>query len=188
MVCLYDFRLNSAPLSLACKLKGLNRFSALCTYIKKLDYGRNSNPLDFSTVLREQRGSCSTKHAFLKQIAIENNKDRVKLYLGIYMMESKNTPGIGDFLEQYSLDYIPEAHCYLKIENAIQDFTRHLNSEISFESTLLFEEEIQPKQIDSHKREIHQAYLKDWIQRCDIVYSFADIWNIREKCISNLST
>ena len=52
----------------------------------ELPYGRNSNPDDPLTVLTEQRGTCSTKHALLRRLAIEQRIDLV-LMLGIYEMK-----------------------------------------------------------------------------------------------------
>src|SRR5580698_10132355 len=65
----------------------------------ELPYGRNSNPYDPLTVLTEQRGTCSTKHALLRRLAIEQRID-VALVLGIYEMAEQNTPGVGDILRK----------------------------------------------------------------------------------------
>jgi hypothetical protein len=43
-------------------------------------------------VLAEQRGTCSTKHALLRRLAIEQGLD-IALVLGIYEMTERNTPG-----------------------------------------------------------------------------------------------
>src|SRR5690606_23950516 len=155
-------------------------------YIQQLPYGRNSNRCNFNLVLKEHKGTCSTKHAVLAEIAKENNIPKIKLILGIYKMCEENTPGVGSVLSKWDLKYIPEAHCYLKIKNNIIDLTRNTISSISFSSSLLSEEEITPIKIGSYKVKKHQAYLKEWIMTEAIPYNFNDIWNIREACIANL--
>ena len=44
-----------------------------------------------------------------------NNIPNIKLILGMYKMRTTNTPKIGTTLSEHQLDYMPEAHCYLKI-------------------------------------------------------------------------
>ncbi|HWO29322.1 MAG TPA: hypothetical protein VNO32_11045 [Candidatus Acidoferrum sp.] len=61
-------------------------------YVCGLPYGRNSDPSDPVIVLAEQRGTCSTKHALLRRLAIEQGLD-IALVLGIYEMTERNTPG-----------------------------------------------------------------------------------------------
>ena len=71
-------------------------------YIQALPYGRNSHPGDPLIVLKENRRTCSTKHALLRRLAIEQNLDIV-LILGIYEMSEQNTPGVGAVLAKYGL-------------------------------------------------------------------------------------
>jgi len=80
----FNFNLNNKPLSKACKTLGLQNFLEVCDYVKLLPYGRNTDRKNYTSILKEQKGTCATKHAFLKQIAIENKQDGIKLYLGIY--------------------------------------------------------------------------------------------------------
>ena len=186
MVSSFNFKISSdGSLSKLCIDKQLTQFQEVCDYIKHLPYGRNSNKSNLSLVLTEKRGTCSTKHAFLAEIARENNVHETHLFIGIYKMSNINTPGIGDILKNHNLDYIPEAHTYLKYNSAILDYTS--NASFSFEEYLLFEEKILPKQITNYKVNLHQSYIKKWIVEESIPYSFKDIWNIREQCIYNLS-
>ncbi len=184
----FNFHLtNSGPLSQACMRLGLISFKTVCNHIKQLPYGRNSNRSDFTLILKESKGTCSTKHAFLKQIAIENEQEQVKLCLGIYKMNEKNTKGIDHVLKMNKLSYIPEAHTYLKVGNKIVDVTRTIDSETSFVSSLLVEEQISPKQIGSYKVDFHKMYLRQWIAIKAIPHTFDSIWDIRESCIKALN-
>ncbi|PWK19759.1 hypothetical protein [Xanthomarina spongicola] len=166
---------------------GVNSFDEALTYIKKLPYGRNTNRSDYRLVLKEQKGTCSTKHAFLAEIARQNNITNVKLFLGIYNMCEENTQGVGSVLKKWQLTYLPEAHCYLKINNIITDITSNTISSKTFEESILIEEEITPNQIGSYKEKQHQFYLRQWIIKESINYTFESIWKIREACIKSLS-
>lgn len=174
-------------LSNACISKGLTSFNEAFLYIKQLPYGRTSNRSDYALVIKEGKGTCSTKHAFLKALAIENKIDDLELCLGIFQMNAKNTPKIKSILEQYDLSYIPEAHCYLKGDDNIIDITFPNESQPIFKETLVFEETILPKQIGDYKIELHQNYLKSWIEKDNIALSFEDLWTIRETCIQTIS-
>jgi len=130
--------------------------------IKALPYGRNSDRSDYSLILKEQKGTCSTKHAYVKHIALKNSWDEVKLFIGIYMMKEKNTPGVGTVLKKYDLTEIPEAHTYLKIEEQVIDITGLSLTVESFEKSLQQETEITPEQIGDYKLEL----LNLWHKSC----------------------
>src|SRR5580698_2486991 len=92
-------------------------------YVRCLPYARNARPDDPLIVPTEERGTCSTKHALLRRLAIEQNLD-IALVLGIYEMSEQNTPGVGDALAKYGLAMLPEAHCYLRMAGKRIDVTR----------------------------------------------------------------
>lgn len=163
----------------------IQTFSEAMCFVKNLPYGRNSNREDFSLVLKEQKGTCSSKHALLKSLADENQHPEVKLMLGIFKMNGNNTPKIKSVLEKQNLVYIPEAHTYLKINKDIFDCSTANSSEINFKNDLLNEMEIQPQDVIHRKIEIHKAFLKNWSKENEL--DFEEIWKIREECIEALS-
>lgn len=175
------------PLSKDCIAKGLFTYDSVLQYVKQLPYGRSSNRSDYTSVLKEGKGTCSTKHALLKAIAIENQIEDLELYLGIFKMNAENTPKIKSILLQNNLEYIPEAHCYLKVDDDVMDVTFPHDSNPIFMETLVYEETILPEHIGNYKIECHQAYLKSWIATENLPFSFNDIWKIREQCIRALS-
>jgi hypothetical protein len=69
--------------------KGLSIRRSIGQYIQALPYGRNMHPIDLLIVLTEKRGTCSTKHALLRRLAIEQNWD-FALVLEIYEMTEQN--------------------------------------------------------------------------------------------------
>ncbi len=183
---LYNFTLtNQNPLSLELLDLGISNFINALNYIQKIPYGRNSNRSDYTLIIKEQKGTCSTKHAYLASLADQSHD--INLFMGIYKMNEKNTHGVSDVLKKWQLAFIPEAHCYLKINQNIIDITGIGNSDVSFEESLITEEEIKPHQIGEFKIRRHKAFLQKWILSDAIPYDFETIWHIREACIKSLS-
>jgi hypothetical protein len=172
-----------APISDTLRQMGCNSYRSIARYLSELPYGRNSDRADFRLVLSEQRGTCSTKHALLAAVATEQSL-RVSLVVGIYDMTEANTPGVGSVLNAHRLNSLPEAHCYLVYAGNRVDVTRSGVSSGSPITSFQREWEITPIQIGSHKRALHQEYLREWIlKRRDISMSFDDLWHVREACI-----
>jgi len=183
-----DYGLQSNDeLTLLLKDKGISTWHALTKYVKHLPYGRNNNRTDLALVLKEQKGTCSSKHALLKAIADLNNIPDVKLILGIYKMNITNTPRIGDVLHKNNIDFLPEAHCYLKINNERLDFTSSNSDFNRIKNDILIETEIEPHQVTEFKVDYHKNFIANWIETNKITFSFDNIWEIREQCIANLS-
>ncbi len=142
-----------------------------------------SDGKNWKLVLVEKTGTCSTKHALLRALAIELNLD-INLILGIYYMTESNTPGVGKVLAQTKYSYIPEAHCYLKYNDMRIDLTRFgINAN---EPILYFYNEItiEPDDIGTKKLNFHQSFIKK-----EFGYnSFEEVWKLRELCIAAIST
>lgn len=183
-----DYLLTSKDqITLLAKESGVISWHNLVSFVTKLPYGRNSNRHDLSLVLKEKKGSCSSKHALLKKLADLNSIPDVKLILGMYKMNAINTPGIGNDLVKNSIDYIPEAHCYLKINDKYFDFTSTSSNFSRIEKDVLEEIEIQPNQIIDFKVDYHKNFIKKWLADSKSSFSFETIWKIREACIRNLT-
>lgn len=178
---------NHRPLSKLVLAKGVATLETALAYLRSLPYGRTSNRIDLSLVMMEQRGSCSSKHAFLKQLAIENDWSQVKLFIGMYAMNEQNTPGIGTVLTEHQITAIPEAHCYVKINGTVIDITSPTSSFDRIKDSLLEEIEIEPSQVADFKVKYHQKFMKNWLQTSGIKIPFDKIWELREQCIKNLS-
>ena len=100
---------------------------------------------------------------------------------------SETNTNIGTILTDNNISYIPEAHCYLKIDGETVDVT---SKEADFEkikSDLLEEIEIEPYQVADFKVNYHQTFIKNWLKESNATFSFEEIWKIREKCIQKLS-
>jgi len=168
---------------------GTEDLRSAAKYVRHLPYARNSRPDDPLIVLTEERGTCSTKHALLRRLAIERNLD-VAPVLGIYEMAEQNTPGVGDILRKYELVSLPETHCYLRMAGRRIDVTRAVDH-VPFAaiSRFLHEEDIEPAQITDYRNALHKQFLLKWIADNSGLdgRSPAHLWKIREECIARLS-
>ena len=183
----FDFPITSTKeLSVLAKSKKLTTWLEVVNYVKSLPYGRNTNRTDVSLVLKEEKGSCSSKHAFLKALAIENSKKEIELILAIYKMNANNT-SIGTTISKNNLEYIPEAHCYLKVLGNSLDVTSESSNFNNIKEAILSEEIILPNQVSVFKVNYHKEFIKKWIKEEQINFSFDKIWEIREECIRYLS-
>jgi hypothetical protein len=163
--------------------KNITSFQQACEYIQKLPYGRHSKRDDFLAVLTDGKGSCTSKHGMAVLLANELNL-KLKLICGIYYMTAKNTPKISSVLNNYDLNYIPEAHCFIKYQNQYFDIT-HTDGESMLDIVDFLEfniDNIYPK-----KDIFHQTHIKTWVKNNTIPYTPEEIWKIREMCILALS-
>ena len=163
-------------------------FNQATLFVKELAYGRNADKNNLASVFADNCGTCSTKHALIKRLADENNFETVKLIVGLFRMNKINTPEISATLLQNNLEFIPEAHCYLKIEELILDLTKINSKPTDFLDDLIEEIEISPEQITEYKVNYHKNYLVTWLDNNkQINLSLNDIWKIREQCIQDLA-
>ncbi|MFD2561903.1 hypothetical protein [Aquimarina rubra] len=184
-----DFTINSPDsLSKLIKEKEIVSWQELVTYVKNIPYGRNSNRTDSRLVLTENKGTCSSKHALLKRIADIHGAKNIELFTGIYKMNSTNTPKIGNILLENGLDYIPEAHCYLRYKGETIDATSDTSDFERIKKDIIIERKIQPDQVANFKEQFHQNFIKTWIISERLNFSYSELWEIREECIYNLST
>ena len=164
-------------------------FRSAAQYVSLLPYARNTHPDNPLVVLIEERGTCSTKHALLRRLAIEQNVD-IALVLGIYEMSERNTPGVGNVLGRYGLAMLPEAHCYLRMAGSRIDVTPAIDQAPTERiSRFLYEEDIDPSQITGYKTGLHKRFLAQWIIDNGGLggRSLSDLWDIQEECIARLS-
>jgi hypothetical protein len=164
---------------------GLADYRAAARFVHQLPYGRNADRANFRLVLPERRGTCSTKHALLAALAIEQRL-AIRLTLGIYEMSERNTPGIGAVLQKHGLASVPEAHCYLIYNGTRIDVTRAAVSPTEPIAHFLHEETIAPEQIGEYKIAMHRAWMRAWVARQMPHRNWEEIWRIREECIAAL--
>lgn len=168
---------------------GITNFKGASQFVRHLPYRRNTDKTDLMTVFNDGYGTCSTKHALLKQLAGENSTGDLQLILCIFKMNARNTPKVTTTLEKHGLDYVPEAHNYLKYQGQILDFTGPGFDPGNYEQDILEETEIMPAQITGFKVAHHRTFLQKWLEETPgIKYSLDELWTIRERCIADLAS
>lgn len=184
-----NFKINSKEtISKICFEKKLLDFQQVALYIKGLPYGRNKNRNNAASIFTGNCGTCSTKHAFLKTLAIENNFADIKLIVALFKMNEINTPKVGKILKDHHLDYIPEAHCFLRFKNQILDYTSPAIEPSRYKDDILEEIEIDSTQISDLKVKYHKQYLVEWLQKNPTIkMTIEELWTVRELCIRELS-
>lgn len=165
---------------------GIVTWNDLVRSVQNFHYARNANRFDLDLVWHERKGTCSSKHAFLKHISELNKIPNVKLFLAFYKMDAQNTPGVGNVLNEYSLEFIPEAHCYLTVNSEVLDITK-VNSDFAVYSDAILEtKEIQPTDVIENKITWHRQFLAKWMEEHKLEMTLDELWFIREKCIQAL--
>lgn len=184
-----DFEIKSSKrISMEFVKRNILTFKQATLFVKQLGYGRNNDKNNLISVFTDNCGTCSTKHALIKDLAVENNFQELKLIIGIFKMNIKNTPEIAGTFLKHNIDLIPEAHCYLKYEEQIIDLTKINSNPGDFLDDLIEEIEISSNQITDYKVNYHKNFLASWLKNNKkINYKLNEIWNIREQCIQNLT-
>lgn len=102
--------------------KGINKFHEACQWIKNLPYGYNSDKNDPYIIFKENKGICTTKHAVIGLLAQEIGLP-ISKFLGFYKLNDEIITGIGEILDSFRLEYIPQIHCFLGFKTIFIDLT-----------------------------------------------------------------
>jgi hypothetical protein len=184
-----DFKIiSTGPVSREFTSRNIFTFLQAAEFVEQLPYKRNSDKLNLITVFTDNCATCSTKHALLKKLADENHFEGISLVLGLFKMSAQNTPAAAGILNKYKLDYIPEAHNYLRYEGALLDYTGLSFAPGALTDDLLMETTMVPEEIGDFKVNYQKDFMKGWLQENPhITYSHEEVWKIREECIAAFS-
>lgn len=163
--------------------RGVRTFRGAASLVERLAYGRNSDPLDWRLVLREARGTCTTKHALLAALAREQGVP-ARLILCFFEMSGATHPAVAEPLARFGLPSILEAHCMLEVSGSLSDVTGVTTGPeppalSGFRKLGLGR--LQDKQA------IHRAAMRGWAGKRGIAASQGLLWAAREACIAALS-
>ena len=173
-----------SPISRVICDAGISTFAQLTQRVSAIPYGRTSSESPVA-VLIQNRGTCSSKHRLLAEVAQEFQQFAITLTVGIYGMHEGNTPGVGVILDAAGVASIPEAHCYLKVGDSRFDFTGLRRGATSPFQSLECETAVSPKDLVQHKKRLHANRLLNWAGQHGL--SLDEAWAIREACISALA-
>ena len=91
---------------------GITSFREACEYVHNIEYGYNSDYDDKMIFFKENKGSCTTKHAVITGLAEELNIPLYK-HIGVYKLTEEISNGTNEILKKYDLPYVPMVHCFL---------------------------------------------------------------------------
>ena len=91
---------------------GIKTFKDACNYVHNVDYGYNTNYEDKMIFFKENKGSCTSKHAVIAGLAQELNIPLYK-YVCVYKFTEEITTGVNEILNKYHIPYVPMVHCFL---------------------------------------------------------------------------
>lgn len=161
---------------------GFDSFHQICQWVWLLPYGRHRDNPHYMSVVKEQKGTCSTKHALLKALADELGIE-LQLTVGVYAMTEANTPGVGKVLDQYQCEYIPEAHCYLSYQGNRVDLTRFVIASCEPITEFFIEKNFTVDELITVKQAFHYTFIQNRFGS----QQAKTMWAIRERCIQALS-
>lgn len=177
--------------------RNIKSFWDAIDYVKQLPFESITERGNYLSVLNENRGTCSAKHALIAALAEELNIP-LKLYIGLFLLTAENISSIestssleliskfGSILKSYQLEAIPESHCYLKYEDHTLDITFPDKQSFTFGVEVIKEIPITPEQIGTFKVEIHKKFICNWIK--DKPHLTLDkVWEAREEWLRKLS-
>ncbi|MEJ5357880.1 MAG: hypothetical protein WHT06_04335 [Desulfobacterales bacterium] len=112
----------AGPVSEEFLRREIRRFHDACRWVHELPYGYNSDRDERMILFRENKGTCTTKHAVIGTLAAEQGLD-VRKNVGIYAMTEEIVTGTKRLLDRFGLPYIPMVHCFLVHERFRVDLT-----------------------------------------------------------------
>lgn len=182
-----NFQLRTTKLSQLFIEKDIHDFRGACEYVKHLPYGRISDRSNLSLVIREGKGTCSSKHGILAKLAEENEHFEIELIAGIFLLSPETHPILTEHFKDKPYSSLPEMHCYFRFEKQRFDFTSVDNRMPIIETKIIREQRIEPHQVGDWKIKIHQEYIKAWLLRNPkMEFTFEEIWQQREEMIRKM--
>jgi hypothetical protein len=106
----------AGPISSKFLNMGIKAFHDACRHVHALPYGYNSNRDDLMILFKENKGSCTTKHAVIATLAAELGL-KIEKHIGIYTMTEALVSGTRHILDRYHLPYLPMVHCFLVFQD-----------------------------------------------------------------------
>ena len=103
-------------------------------------------------------------------------------------MSGQNTPKVKSVLNKYRLRAIPEAHCYLQMDEGYLDATSNSSDYKSIASDVIIEKRVALDFLVDAKVNYHRDFIESWLKdQTDIDFDVNELWRIREECIAALS-
>ncbi|MFX1384829.1 MAG: hypothetical protein ACFFBP_20570 [Promethearchaeota archaeon] len=123
---------------------GIKTFKKACDYVHNKEYGYNTNYDDRMILFKENKGTCTTKHAVIAGLAEELGLPLYK-HVGIYKFTETISSGTTEILRKYNVPYIPMVHCFLIYKEFRFDLTEgNCNGKNTTIEEFIHEERVDP--------------------------------------------
>jgi len=106
---------------------GISSFKDACLYVHNQEYGYNTDYDDKMIFFKENKGTCTSKHAVIAALAEELEIPLYK-YVGVYKFSEEISNGVNKILEKYNIPYVPMNHCFLVYKDYRFDLTEGNNN------------------------------------------------------------
>lgn len=142
---------------------GVKSFIDACRYVHALPYGYNSNRDDLMILFKENKGTCTTKHAVIATLALELDLP-IEKSIGINAMTEDIVKGTNKILGKYKLPYVPMVHCFLVYRNHRVDLSEGNNNgkNRSIEE-FLYIQRVEPNISAKDEYLLYRKALKDYV-------------------------
>jgi hypothetical protein len=123
---------------------GIKSFRTACEYVHGTEYGYNTDYDDTMIFFKENKGTCTTKHAIIAGLAEELNIPLYK-HVGVYRFTEAISRGANKILRKYGVPYIPMAHCFLVYKDFRFDLTEgNCNGKDTTIEEFIYEQKVDP--------------------------------------------
>ena len=123
---------------------GIKSFREACEYVHNFEYGYNTDYDDKMVLFKENKGTCTTKHAIISGLAEELNIPLYK-HIGVYKFTEEISNGTNEILKKYNLPYVPMVHCFLTYKDYRFDLTEgNCNGKNTTIEEFIHEEKVNP--------------------------------------------
>ena len=142
---------------------GITSFKEACMYVHNIEYGYNTNYDDKMIFFKEKKGTCTSKHATIAQLAKELNIPMSKS-VGIYRLTEEIATGTNLILKKYDLPYVPMQHCFLVYKNFRFDLTEgNCNGKNTSIENFIYTEKVEPYISQKDEYLLYKEVLKKYV-------------------------
>jgi hypothetical protein len=142
---------------------GIHSFLDASRYVHEMPYGYNSDRDDPMILFKENKGTCTTKHAVIATLAQELDLPIVK-NAGIYAMTEEIVTGTDEILTKYNLPYVPMVHCFLVYGEFRVDLSEgNKNGKNRSIEDFLYTQQVEPNISAKDEYLLYRKALKDLI-------------------------
>ncbi len=142
---------------------GIKSFREACEYVHGIEYGYNTDYDDRMILFKENKGTCTTKHAVIAGLA-EELEIPIYKHVGVYKFTEKISSGTNKILRKYKVPYVPIVHCFLVYKDFRFDLTEgNCNGKNTIIEEFIHEEKVDPFISRKNEYLILKKVIKEYI-------------------------